>query len=329
MKLMKKNISVLCVLIASIATLNAQIKQIEINPSNAGCGNSINSNLPSKYDDWTAKSSWSATIYDKMYFSSGGEIKSIAYFTDCKSTPCSYNPATNQKIYIGLTDVATFTNANRPDNDNDISNLTLVYSGNVQWQDGVWNTIDLTSPFNYDKTKNLVIYFVNQNGGNLNSGFMCDNPSKIIENIGGSSMNYSKYANNSADTALKMTGTSDNAIPITQVFIDTTKNGGNEGGETGGGNEGDGNGGATAINQIGGTQNYFSLSPNPLAKNKILNIHLHQNQKDAQLVLYNMLGKTILNQTVHNQSKINLNHLAKGVYFIRLDKKYTQKLFIK
>ena len=80
-----------------------------------------------------------------------------------------YKLAKNQKIYLGHITSNAFSNTNRPDIDKDITDLTLVYDGSVQWNQGRWNKITFkrTTPFNYDNTKNLVVYFVNKHKGGL------------------------------------------------------------------------------------------------------------------------------------------------------------------
>lgn len=180
------------------------------------CGTSINSFFPANYDDWLAKFSWSASIYNKNNFTTiNGTITSIEYFIDCGS--CSYGAATNQKIYLGHITSDTFSNSNRIDNDTNVTDLTLVYSGDINWTDGGWNSISLTTNFNYDETKNLVVYFVNEHGGKLAGSFFCGNPSYIVSNFGN---NTTKYARSTS--SLPATGSLVNQVPVFKVHFSTT-----------------------------------------------------------------------------------------------------------
>ncbi|CAA0148175.1 hypothetical protein TMP248_20229 [Tenacibaculum maritimum] len=189
---------------------------IEINPSSSGCGNSISSTVPSKYDDWTSKTSWSASIYNKKNFNTNSSLAAIEYFIDCGS--CNYGIAKNQKIYLGHISKDQFSNVNIPDNDPDITNLTLVHSGDIQWNAGQWNKIIFnTTSFNYDNTKNLIVYFVNEHGGKLVGGFFCGNPIAIVETFGA---NTTKYANTSS-SSLPATGYLQNQGPIIKVHANT------------------------------------------------------------------------------------------------------------
>lgn len=190
--------------------VNAVVGQEVTVGSSIMCGSSLSSFVPASYSSWTASVSWSASIYNKSNFTTiNGTITSIQYFVDCGS--CNpYGVATNQEIYLGHITNGIFSNANRIDNDTNVTDLTLVYSGNVTWTDGGWNSITLDTPFNYDETKNLVVYYVNKHGGDLPGSFLCSNPGYIVDNFGG---NTTKYARSSSST-LPTTGYLHNQGPV-------------------------------------------------------------------------------------------------------------------
>lgn len=187
------------------------------------CGSSLSSRLPSYYDDWMSKKSWSASIYNKSYFTGNVSISSIKYFVDCSvssGTNCNYGIANNQTIYLGHINSTVFNNGNRPDSDVDIQDLTQVYSGTVQWVEapvasgGIWTTINFDTPFNYNQSKHLVVYFVNEHGGSLAGAFLCGNPGKIVDAQGGSGTQHSKYANTTGSTLPNTTNYFSNQVPI-------------------------------------------------------------------------------------------------------------------
>jgi hypothetical protein len=197
---------------SAIGSILLQLDPIEINPNNAGCGSSVNGIVPASYgtNTWGEGKSWSASIYDKSYFSSPSTLEAVSYFIDCGS--CTGTIATNQKIYLGHTTINQFSNNQRADLDTAITDLTLVYSGNVNWVDGVWNEIELDTEFEYDKTKNIVVYFENEHNDELSGGFSCSDISTIVHSFGSSSSSYTKYAYDGM--GLPNIGNTSNQAPI-------------------------------------------------------------------------------------------------------------------
>lgn len=201
-----------------------KIDPVSINPSNSGCGNSLAAYpAPASYDDWNDKFTWSSSIYENTRVGPGNGYFMVTYlqfFTDCRS--CSgYNLANNQKIYLGTTDVFPFNNTNRPDNDPNVENLTLVFDGSVQWADGVWNLINLNTPYIYDNSKHLVMYYTNEHGGALGPGFFCESPTFIVDAFGPTGTIHTKYNNDGSAlprlSGRRVVGTS-NQAPILTLF---------------------------------------------------------------------------------------------------------------
>jgi len=67
----------------------------------------------------------------------------------------------NVKIYLGTTDKANFTGYGNWDL---TSTLTEVYSGNLNCTQNGWNEFTLTTPYNYDGQKNLLVVINDQSG---------------------------------------------------------------------------------------------------------------------------------------------------------------------
>ena len=88
-------------------------------------------------------------------------ISSVA-FQYAYSSPSTVKNSVN--IYMGHTTQSTFSSASDYISS---SNLTLVYSGNLNCQQG-WNTFNFTTPFQYNGTDNLVLV-VDDNSGDYNS----------------------------------------------------------------------------------------------------------------------------------------------------------------
>ena len=88
------------------------------------------------------------------------EINSVS-FQYSYTSPSTVKNSVN--IYLGHTTQSSFYSAS---NFIPASNLTLVYSGNLNCQQG-WNTFTFTTPFQYNGTDNLVLA-VDDNSGDYN-----------------------------------------------------------------------------------------------------------------------------------------------------------------
>ncbi len=157
------------------------------------CGTtSPSNNAPAFYNDdkvWivggVAKpNSWSALLYKPSELgNSAKKIKKIGFYVDCtsSSSACSYGEATNQTIYMKLVSnnpiVNYASNLQHPSNGN-LNGYTKVFSGSVTWKRGassgtVPTVIELSPPFDYDGTQNVLVYYKNQNGDELSGSTAC------------------------------------------------------------------------------------------------------------------------------------------------------------
>lgn len=114
--------------------------------------------------------------YSQSIFTSdelvAGEITSISY---------KYNdnlPATvSSQIYLGEVSRNMFSNSSDFVTPN---NLTLVYSGNVEFRNG-WVTITFDTPFDYSGESNLVVAYLN-NSGAMTDGYRMFNTCPVVGN---------------------------------------------------------------------------------------------------------------------------------------------------
>ncbi len=74
-----------------------------------------------------------------------------------------------------------------------------------------------------------------------------------------------------------------------------------------------------SIGDVNNINNSVKVYPNP-TKNE-LNIILSSDYKDANLEVYDVLGKKILESPIHDKYKLNLLELAKGMYLIKIKSK--------
>ena len=207
------------VLLIGVQLLTAQ-QTVNIG-SNPLCGSSINGSVPADYDSFSGNNSWSAMIYkaSDINFSSGGNITTLGFIADCRYSACSFDEATNQKIYIKQVSENAFTNTNKPDT----QTMTEVFSGSITWKRGTgapyeWTTITLDNPFEYNGSSNLLIYFENNYGNTLGGFLGCgSSPSYLVNNLGENSVLYQNY-----DTTIPQNGTLGNQIPLLQLTFGST-----------------------------------------------------------------------------------------------------------
>lgn len=87
--------------------------------------------------------------------------------------------------------------------------------------------------------------------------------------------------------------------------------------------------GSTSIENLPEIKNDIFIYPNPIASNTPLYIHRSNNQS-AKLSIQNIVGQTLLNQTLHSTfSTIDIQCLNPGLYIILIDGKYVQKLIVR
>jgi len=104
--------------------------------------------------------SWSGLIYGAAEVGVPIIIDEIQFdvYNDINTT------MTNQKIFIAHTTMNTFPNGNEPLNgDIEISDWTLVYTGDITWTQG-WNAITLDATFLFNGVGNLLIKTINEHG---------------------------------------------------------------------------------------------------------------------------------------------------------------------
>jgi len=103
--------------------------------------------------------SWSQVIYLQSEIGDAIDINKISY--NVSTEPDSYTMP-DQKIYMKHTADATFPDAAY--DDPATAGFTLVYDGPVTWDGSGWNDIMLDTPFSYNGTDNLIVYWQNWDG---------------------------------------------------------------------------------------------------------------------------------------------------------------------
>ncbi|MCD4818288.1 MAG: choice-of-anchor J domain-containing protein [Candidatus Cloacimonetes bacterium] len=103
--------------------------------------------------------SWSQVIYLQSEIGSAININKISY--NVQNTPSSYTMP-DQKIYMKHTSESVFPDASY--DDPTTAGFTLVFDGSVIWDGAGWHDINLVTPFSYNGTDNLIIYWQNWDG---------------------------------------------------------------------------------------------------------------------------------------------------------------------
>ncbi len=103
--------------------------------------------------------SWSQVIYLQSEIGSAIDINKISY--NVSNSPSNYTMY-NQKIYMKhTTETYFYTGAY----DDPVSaGFTQVYNGTVTWDDSGWHDITFDTPFSYNGTDNLIVYWQNWDG---------------------------------------------------------------------------------------------------------------------------------------------------------------------
>lgn len=68
--------------------------------------------------------------------------------------------------------------------------------------------------------------------------------------------------------------------------------------------------------------NHLAVYPNPF--NNFINIQLEK-QEPAKVSIFNMIGQQVFNQKLNNTNQLDLSHLPKGVYVLKVDTDSTSK----
>ncbi|WP_435261646.1 hypothetical protein [Tenacibaculum sp. nBUS_03] len=184
----------------------------EVVVGNGACGSSITQNTPVRYDDgsWNSgkSNSWALMLYKGTEINVSGNLTTIGFYPDCGSK--TYTTVSNQRIYIKETLDSEITSSNAPD----LSTFTKVFDGSITWEkktpyNAARNDIVLDTPFTYDKTKNLMIYFENESGIAID---LWGSISFLWSNQGNKRVAYTLYKFSNKATS---SGTIDSNLPVT------------------------------------------------------------------------------------------------------------------
>ncbi len=143
----------------------------------------------------------------------GGAVNSIAFYYDYSSPMSS---KTDVDIYMGTTSASAFAFSTSwiP-----VSSLTLVYSGPLNCTSSGWNTFNLTTPFYYNGTENLVLA-INDKSGTYNGQYYVFRYSESASNV-----QLYEYDDGSAyDPASPGSGTQTAYYPNTKFCIEACDN---------------------------------------------------------------------------------------------------------
>lgn len=174
------------------------ITVLPTNNTNVGsenCSNGTITDVPFYYGSaWSSDNdykSWSQLLYLNSELTAA-TIKEIGFYV---CTTNSMSVATNQKIYMKEITDATITTSNSAPTTSELTNdYTLVYDGDIQWQSGTnqLTAIRLSTPFAFSGTKNLLVYFSNEKGSPLVTGYT-DSPRFVKSNTSTNRSVYEKY----------------------------------------------------------------------------------------------------------------------------------------
>lgn len=182
------------------------------------CGTSAQQNTPVRYNNGTwnggKTNSWTLMLYRGSEIGISGSLTTLGFYPDCGNK--TYTTVTNQRIYIKETTDNQITNSSIPD----ISTFTKVFDGSITWQrkipySNAKNDIVLHTPFNYDKTKNLLVYFENESGIGVDPW---NSIPFLWDNKGSNRVSYTLYKLSNKATS---TGYIDKTLPITYFKFST------------------------------------------------------------------------------------------------------------
>ncbi|MDI9524597.1 MAG: choice-of-anchor J domain-containing protein [Candidatus Cloacimonadota bacterium] len=109
--------------------------------------------------------SWSRMIYTAAEINSAGlgTASQIAGIGFQLHTPLSNYSFTNQRIFLRHTNSSAYTSNVGPDS----TGFSLVYAGEVTFQDGDWQQLAFTEPFQWNGSQNIEILWKNLGGNRL------------------------------------------------------------------------------------------------------------------------------------------------------------------
>jgi hypothetical protein len=157
--------------IANQTCTRVMIKRTEAPVGNGGVGNNI-----SYYQvgvDYSSTSSnrvpafgyydysWSAALYSSNDLGNQPFTVDRLSWEVTNSVSMSMN---NQQVWVGYTDEVEFTNGTCPEDGNGPwDGWVKVYDGSINWVTG-WNEIILSSVFNYDGVRSIIVKVINNDG---------------------------------------------------------------------------------------------------------------------------------------------------------------------
>ena len=100
---------------------------------------------------------WSNVIYLASEINTTGDVTKLAFYVGNSPSNFTMN---NQRIFMKHTSATGFSNSNQPDT----STYTVVFSGSITYNGSGWKEITLTTPFAYNGTDNLDVYYENRDG---------------------------------------------------------------------------------------------------------------------------------------------------------------------
>jgi hypothetical protein len=149
------------VLAAAAVWLAAQIpaagQYVEI-----GTGTSETGRVPTYY---LYDYGWSQVIYLQSEIVESMEISGVSYYVD--NSPSNYEML-DQRIYLKHTTLATFPDAAY--DDPATAGFTQVFQGDVTWNGSGWHEITFDTPFAYNGSDNLIVYWQNHDADYASSG---------------------------------------------------------------------------------------------------------------------------------------------------------------
>ncbi len=108
---------------------------------------------------------WSQAIYLQSETSGAFEMSAISYHV--ANSPSAY-AMPNQRIYMKHTSLTQFSDDGY--DDPTTNEFALVFEGTVTWDGSGWHEITLDTPFDYNGTNGLIVYWQNR-GGECGSGY--------------------------------------------------------------------------------------------------------------------------------------------------------------
>ena len=100
---------------------------------------------------------WSSALYKRSEFTNVGSIDTVWFEVSSASTTGLF---ANQKMYLSVVSDTVFAGVAQPDR----NAMTLVFDGNIDVPASGWIGIPLTTPFTYDGSGSLMMYWENREG---------------------------------------------------------------------------------------------------------------------------------------------------------------------